>query len=222
MLHKMKGRTVLDEEDRYNAVRHCRYVDEVLRNAPWEYTDQFLNTNKIDFVAHDDIPYASEGTDDVYGPLKKKGMFIATQRTEGVSTSDIVARIVRDYDGYARRNLVRGYSAREMNIPYLKEKKLKFKIKMDELKDKGKKFMDTVTECKQEILTKWEDKSAEMVENFLMMFERRRLKDIWNGSKERFIKALTPPGSPTPGTSSDFEGIESDDEAPRPKLRRLF
>ncbi|KAK9732292.1 Cytidylyltransferase-like, partial [Popillia japonica] len=65
-----------------------------VRDAPWEITDDFLEKHKIDFVAHDDIPYASEDKDDIYAAIKARGMFLATQRTEGVSTSDIVARIV--------------------------------------------------------------------------------------------------------------------------------
>jgi hypothetical protein len=49
----------------------CRWVDEVLQDAPWVITEEFLNKHNIDFVAHDDLPYADNSgqADDVYGPV---------------------------------------------------------------------------------------------------------------------------------------------------------
>ena len=90
---RLKGPTVVPEAWRYDRIRHCRYVDEVIRDAPWVLTEDFLIRNKIDFVAHDDIPYKSEGHEDVYNHIKELGMFVTTQRMEGISTTDLKVRL---------------------------------------------------------------------------------------------------------------------------------
>lgn len=93
LTNRYKGPTVVPEAWRYDRVRHCRYVDEVIRDAPWVLDDNFLNRNKIDFVAHDDLPYKFEGQEDVYKHIKELGMFLATQRMEGISTTDLKIRL---------------------------------------------------------------------------------------------------------------------------------
>lgn len=214
----------MNESERYEALRHCRYVDEIIVDAPWELNEEYVQQNKIDFIAHDDIPYGSDESNDIYAPWKAKGMFVATQRTDGVSTSDIVARIVRDYDIYVRRNLARGYSAKDLNISYLSEKKIRLQNKMHELKDKGKRVMDSIGERKDDMIAKWEEKSRELIENFLLLFGRERLSSIWNESKEKILNALSPPQSPYPPgspTSSNGDFDFSEDGIPPLKNARL-
>ncbi|WFD35543.1 choline-phosphate cytidylyltransferase [Malassezia cuniculi] len=95
-----KNRPVMESGERYEAVRQCRWVDEVLEDAPWVIGQELIDALQIDYVAHDEIPYAAGGavaSDDVYDWLKRLGKFLPTRRTEGVSTSELLARIVRTY-----------------------------------------------------------------------------------------------------------------------------
>lgn len=73
--HKRKGLTVLTDEQRCETLTHCKWVDEVIPNAPWCVTPEFLQEHKIDYVAHDDLPYASADSDDIYKPIKEQGKF---------------------------------------------------------------------------------------------------------------------------------------------------
>ncbi len=61
------------------------------------------------------------------------GRFKETQRTEGVSTSDLILRIIRDYNDYVMRNLSRGYTRKEMGVSLIKEKQLRVRQNMKQL-----------------------------------------------------------------------------------------
>jgi choline-phosphate cytidylyltransferase len=105
-----KGKTVMSAFERYESVRHCRYVDAVIEDAPWVVTPEFMKLHQLDFIAHDPAPYYHPETgEDIYEWAKKSGRFIATKRTEGVSTSEIIQRILSQSQAYLERNRARGY-----------------------------------------------------------------------------------------------------------------
>lgn len=133
--YKRKGLTVMSAKERTESVRNCRWVDEVIEDCPWVITVEFLKQHNIDYVAHDDIPYGASEGDDIYKPIKEKGMFLVTQRTEGVSTTGIITKIVRDYEQYISRQLKRGTTRQELNVSWLKKNEMDIKRHMNELRD---------------------------------------------------------------------------------------
>ncbi|CAG8036822.1 unnamed protein product [Penicillium salamii] len=133
--HLRKGLTVLSGAERAETIRHCKWVDEVIPCCPWIVTPEFLSEHQIDYVAHDDLPYGAAEGDDIYAPIKEQGKFLVTQRTEGVSTTGIITRVVRDYDQYISRQFKRGASRQELNVSWLKKNELEIKRHVVELRD---------------------------------------------------------------------------------------
>ncbi|KAE9454832.1 hypothetical protein C3L33_13276, partial [Rhododendron williamsianum] len=144
--HKYKGKTVMNESERYESLRHCKWVDEVIPDAPWVINQEFLDKYNIDYVAHDSLPYAdtSGAGKDVYEFVKAVGKFKETKRTDGISTSDIIMRIVKDYNQYVMRNLDRGYTRKELGVSYVKEKRLRVNMRLKKLQEKVKEQQEKV------------------------------------------------------------------------------
>lgn len=178
--HKFKGKTVMTESERYESLRHCKWVDEVIPDAPWVLSNEFLDKHKIDFVAHDSLPYAdaSGAANDVYDFVKSIGKFKETKRTDGISTSDIIMRIVKDYNQYVIRNLDRGYSRKELGVSYVKEKRLRVNMRLMKIQEKVKEQQEkvgekihTVAKTAEMHRNEWVENADRWVAGFLEMFE---------------------------------------------------
>jgi ethanolamine-phosphate cytidylyltransferase len=88
---------VMNNEERCKAVIACKWVDEVVPNAPYIMSDEYVDfiTAKygVDIIAHGDDPCFVDGKD-VYENVKRQGKFRTVKRTEGVSTTELVGRML--------------------------------------------------------------------------------------------------------------------------------
>jgi len=89
---------IMTDSERVEVVSACKWVDEVIPRTPYvmtpEYLDWVIDTYKIDFVVHGDDPCIGPDGKDVYGHVKARGMYRSIPRTEGVSTTEIVGRML--------------------------------------------------------------------------------------------------------------------------------
>lgn len=177
---RYKGKTVMTEAERYESLRHCRWVDEVIPDAPWVINQEFIDKHQIDYVAHDALPYAdtSGAGKDVYEFVKSAGKFKETKRTDGVSTSDVIMRILKGYNEYVMRNLDRGYTRKDLGVSYVKEKQLRVNMGIIKLRQKvreqqeqmGKK-LHTVAKTAGMHHSEWVENADRWVAGFLEKFE---------------------------------------------------
>uniref|UniRef100_M4B8B6 ethanolamine-phosphate cytidylyltransferase n=2 Tax=Hyaloperonospora arabidopsidis (strain Emoy2) TaxID=559515 RepID=M4B8B6_HYAAE len=88
---------VLNNDERIASVKGCKFVDEVEPHCPYimneTYLQRMLKKHRIDYVVHGDDPCIVDGKD-VYESAQKLGKYRTIPRTEGVSTSDILGRML--------------------------------------------------------------------------------------------------------------------------------
>jgi ethanolamine-phosphate cytidylyltransferase len=93
-IKRHKGPPVFSQEERYKMVRAIKWVDEVVEGAPYITTLSTLDQYGCDFCVHgNDITLDADG-EDTYRFVKTAGRYRECQRTEGVSTTDLVGRML--------------------------------------------------------------------------------------------------------------------------------
>jgi len=195
-----KGQNVMNEIERSQIINHCKWVDEVIMPCPWTIDIEWLKEKGIHYVAHDDLPYTAGGggAKDIYYNVKKNGFWRTTYRTKGVSTSDIVLRIIRNYNNYIERNLRRDYSPADLNISNFKALRVKLMLKLDR-------------EWKKRILN-----PGSMWSDFVRRFQRYeyKLQDIWDQyiNPEHFNKVALETCRRIRGRARDFDDDDEDEE----------
>jgi len=91
---KHKGPPVFNEQERYRMVRGIKWVDEVVENAPYVTAVETLDAHQCDFCVHgNDITLTADGKD-TYAEVKTAGRYRECSRTAGVSTTDLVGRML--------------------------------------------------------------------------------------------------------------------------------
>lgn len=93
-IRRHKGPPVMPEQARYDAVRACKWVDEVVEGSPYVTTLEILDQYKADFCVHGDDITTDEHGNDTYSIVKKEGRYRECKRTPGVSTTDLVSRML--------------------------------------------------------------------------------------------------------------------------------
>ena len=86
-----KRKPIINEENRYEIVRNCKLVDQLIEAAPLLITEEFIKKYEIDLVVHgDDI---SKAISNQHKIISKLGIVRYVPYTKDVSTTEIVAKI---------------------------------------------------------------------------------------------------------------------------------
>jgi ethanolamine-phosphate cytidylyltransferase len=115
---KNKGPMIFRGKERRTMIEACKWVDEIQEDFPYFPTLETMDKFNLDFMAHgDDLVVKPDGTD-CYGEMQKANRFKIFKRTEGISTSAIVGRILLTME--RKKN--------PENAEYIDKKRKKFKI----------------------------------------------------------------------------------------------
>ncbi|RLM61915.1 hypothetical protein C2845_PM14G03470 [Panicum miliaceum] len=185
--HRYKGKTVMTEDERYESLRHCKWVDEVIPDAPWVINQEFIDKHNIDYVAQDALPYAdtSGAANDVYEFVRTSASPHCFGESNRKVQGDQAHRghldvghhhedILKDYNQYIMRNLTRGYSRKDLGVSYVKEKQLRVNMGFSKLREKVKEHQEkfhSAAKIAGSNPVEWMENADRWIVGFLEKFE---------------------------------------------------
>ena len=91
VVRNYKRGAILSMDERVASVAGCRYVDEVVPDAPLTLTREWIEQHDIDLVVHGH-DFTEEQNEIYYKTPIEMGIFRTVAYTSGISTSEIIAR----------------------------------------------------------------------------------------------------------------------------------
>lgn len=142
-IEKHKGICAMRDDERYFMVKSCRWVDEIIENAPYVPNINFVIEQECGLIVHGDDPAISKTGDDCYSEAKKINIYKEVSRTKFVSTTEMVGRMLLQRNS---RILENNFASKDICIPehsynqekdkYIDDLLEKFKLKEKKLKGK--------------------------------------------------------------------------------------
>ncbi|KFX88590.1 hypothetical protein O988_08962 [Pseudogymnoascus sp. VKM F-3808] len=106
-MRKAESPTIMSGAERAEVVRSCKHVDEVIEDCPAILIPEFVAQLRIDYFGCG-VESSYAATANPYKFLELQGKAFVVQRTQTISSTDIVSRIIRRHDSFigSRLNLV--------------------------------------------------------------------------------------------------------------------
>uniref|UniRef100_UPI003AAB4C94 ethanolamine-phosphate cytidylyltransferase isoform X3 n=1 Tax=Centroberyx gerrardi TaxID=166262 RepID=UPI003AAB4C94 len=113
--YKGKNYPIMNIHERTLSVLACRYVSEVVIGAPYAVGKDLLDHFKVDLVCHGKTEvFPDKDASDPYAEPKKRGIFWTVDSGNGLTTDDIVQRIIENRLQFEARNQKK--EAKEMAV----------------------------------------------------------------------------------------------------------
>ncbi|ANQ10048.1 Cholinephosphate cytidylyltransferase [Plasmodium coatneyi] len=189
-----KGQIVQTLEERTETLRHVRWVDKIVSPCPWSIKLtlsrmmiflMLIIKKKKKKKKGKSNSIEEPNNDDIYAWLKRAGKFRATKRTEGVSTTDLIVRILKNYEDYIERSLQRGIHPNELNIGVTKAQSIKMKKNLIRWGEKVTDELTKVTLTDKPLGTDFD----QGIENLQIKF--KELFKIWKNASNKLINDFT-------------------------------